>query len=130
MIATTIEQGKELLSLGIDKDTADMAWTYYDKQYNLSVYGVQDELNPEHPDMPAWSLEGLLKVMSFPMVYQSEGKSPEHFRKWKCNQLLNKNHFKKWKWECNQLVIESGFFDTPIEAAIDCIKEVNNKLNT
>ena len=118
MIATTIEQGKELLSLGIDKDTADMAWTYYDKQYNLSVYGVQDELNPEHPDMPAWSLEGLLKAMSFPMVYQSEGKTPEHFRKWKCNQLFEYNH----------LVIESGFFDTPIEAAIDCIKEVNNKL--
>jgi hypothetical protein len=66
MIATTIEQSKHLLELGLDPKTADMVWMgiyYAAGGYRLEVLHreVFEEIGEE--DIPAWSLSALLKVM-------------------------------------------------------------------
>ena len=60
-ICTNLEQSKQLQSLGIDVNTADM---YYD----ANSYGIQSK--PEvaigkvwSKDIPAWSLTALLKLI-------------------------------------------------------------------
>lgn len=62
MIATTIEQSKHLLELGLDPKTADMVW-----MCNKWLYSIKDNiLNREQfseQDTLAWSLSALLEVM-------------------------------------------------------------------
>lgn len=61
-IATTEEQSKKLLELGIDEGTADMYWWHYNEKTYLS--GMYDgEFNKREEDVPAWSLSALLNVM-------------------------------------------------------------------
>ena len=58
-IATSIEQGKALLELGIDRSTADMYWWYAEDKYYLYVGKPKDE-----NAIPAWSLGMLLELLS------------------------------------------------------------------
>jgi hypothetical protein len=61
MIATTIEQSKHLLSLGLDPKTADMSYTYFDRGepiLDLTPYMLNSRMA-----IPAWSLSALLDVM-------------------------------------------------------------------
>ena len=61
-IATTVEQSKKLLELGIDEGTADMYWWHYEKKTYLS--GMYDgEFNKHEEDVPAWSLSALLEML-------------------------------------------------------------------
>jgi len=71
MIATTIEQSKYLLELGLSPDSADMEYCYID-EFNSGLQ-VKGDINAEvdrRLDMmfgvthiPAWSLSALLDVM-------------------------------------------------------------------
>lgn len=78
MIATTIEQSKHLLELGLDPNTADMCWVKdYTEQWVLiadAKSNIQHRLEgmyeysglkwQEHIALvPAWSLSALLEVM-------------------------------------------------------------------
>jgi len=69
-LATTIEQSKRMLELGLDPDSADMWWSnrfvYWqptpmigisEEQHQLYTFKWCDE------DVPAWSLSALLDVM-------------------------------------------------------------------
>lgn len=60
-IATTIEQSRHLLELGLDPKTADMSYTYFDKGepwLDLTPYMLNSRISD-----PAWSLRVLLEVM-------------------------------------------------------------------
>ena len=70
MIATTIEQSKELVRLGLDPKTADMFWRYSASLGNTDINGkiavsYHDNLFVGKYDgaIPAWSLSALLEVM-------------------------------------------------------------------
>lgn len=66
MIATTIEQSKHLLELGIDINTADLLWMRdYDHNYNLELrINIIETYNPDSLEIiPAWSLDALINFM-------------------------------------------------------------------
>ena len=65
MIATTIEQSKKLIELGIDVNSADMY--YWHGCYRL--LRVNDG-KCEDIDIPAWSLSALLKILPCPHLEQ------------------------------------------------------------
>ena len=63
-ICTSIEQSKKLIELGIDRNTADMLWTYDFTVNDINGLNViSTYLKPEENDIPAWSLASLLKLM-------------------------------------------------------------------
>ena len=64
MIATTIEQSKHLLELGLDPRTADMVWRYVTSGcYRLEVLHKELFEATNEKDIPAWSLSALLEVI-------------------------------------------------------------------
>ena len=68
MTATTIEQSKHLLRLGLDSSTADMMWddwSLIDEGWKISV-GYYPEIGKDYGRKcyPAWSLSALLEVIS------------------------------------------------------------------
>lgn len=62
MIATTIEQSRRLIELGLDPKTADMVW-----MSNKWLYSIKDNILDKEDfreiDTLAWSLSALLDVM-------------------------------------------------------------------
>ena len=71
-LATTIEQSKKLVELGLNPDTADMHYSadMYDSNYDLDIgKGIYEELpnwvgTKSRPvDIPAWSLVALTNLM-------------------------------------------------------------------
>lgn len=71
-LATTIEQSKKLVELGLNLDTADMHYSadMYDSNYDLDIgKGIYEELpnwvgTKNRPaDIPAWSLSALIELM-------------------------------------------------------------------
>lgn len=69
-IATTIEQSKHLLELGLNPKTADMWWSNrFVYWLHTPMIGVATEQNQLYTfkwceeDIPAWSLSALLEVM-------------------------------------------------------------------
>lgn len=83
-ICTTIEQSQRLLSLGLKKETADMAYRAYGQREdggvecatNASVsYGVFSK-----HDIPAWSLHRLLSLLpDYIVVNPSSGLNPNFY---------------------------------------------------
>lgn len=65
MICTTIEQGKRLLELGLNPETADMvypAWTLNDTP-TKDICEIRRQDFENENDVPAWSLSALLELM-------------------------------------------------------------------
>lgn len=65
MIATTIEQSKRLLELGLDPNTGDMNWFGNEEigvEYTLELLPYEKR-SMYHHCLPAWSLSALLEVM-------------------------------------------------------------------
>ena len=70
MIATTIEQSKHLLGLGLDSNSADMFWMDTNsvspclKLIDDGIYNHRNYLiRFPNSSLPAWSLSALLEVM-------------------------------------------------------------------
>lgn len=66
MIATTIEQSKKLMELGIDLNTADMCYPYdrhLGKLYGDIPYVMGYKSFNKDVDFPSWSLLALLSLM-------------------------------------------------------------------
>lgn len=61
-IATTIEQSKKLLALGISPESADMGW-YYSKDPQMARNQMWLYTKGENSDIPAWSLSALLELI-------------------------------------------------------------------
>lgn len=67
--ATTIEQSRKLLKLGLDPKSADFAWVGEDGCFvKSSSYEVEDT------ETPAWSLEALIDALPSGTVFISTGR--------------------------------------------------------
>jgi hypothetical protein len=62
MIATSIEQSKQLVRLGLGPKTADMCFEMYKGNWTLTVGKKSAQVNRGFA-IPAWSLSALLEVM-------------------------------------------------------------------
>ena len=82
MIATTIEQSKKLIELGIDVNSADM---YYWNNRELKI-GSSKAMDIEF-DTPAWSLSALLNILLSPHLEQYDNDT------WVCSVFNENNHF-------------------------------------
>lgn len=75
MTATTKEQSQRLLECGVDPATADMCWTRFESDGEVSErLGVMDEYAYEASSLrpiPAWSLSALLALL--PKIILSDG---------------------------------------------------------
>ena len=70
-ICTSIEQSKKLLSLGLDPSTADMCWTKYIDNGDITSLHVTVNYGIVPIDYPCWSLTALLELM--PRIIPNEG---------------------------------------------------------
>lgn len=103
MIATTIEQSKHLLELGLDPKTANMSYTYFDEgepTLDLTPYMLNSRMA-----IPAWSLDALLEVMPKPDLYR------EIADLWVCVTFFKEGSIR-------------GFGETAIDAACDVITKM------
>lgn len=109
MVATTLEQSKKLVELGIDPNTADMYYWCKD-EYDLRIgsYKARDE----DLDIPAWSVSALLELM------------PKHenvdwslsFGAWKEDEYVE-----EWCCEYENLDEPFTFFNTYSVSLIDVV---------
>ena len=63
MIATTIEQSRRLLELGLDPKTADMYYLPQVMNEGETLWPIDEGYDLDDADQPAWSLAALLEVM-------------------------------------------------------------------
>ena len=114
MIATTIEQSKRLLELGLDPNTADMYYTGHRSIYNpkeieyTQVPRVRTKFvsfDRLEVFFPAWSLSALLEVMPKPDLYRDVADC------WVCATFFKEGSVR-------------GFGKTAIEAACDTITKM------
>lgn len=85
MIATSIEQSKKLLELGIDPNTADI---FYADGERLAVWNNK-EVNLDNEDIPCWSLAALLNIL--PSI-QELCSSTDHYYRIMCMNLVSEWH--------------------------------------
>lgn len=110
MIATTIEQSKRLLELGLDPKTADMVWVRYAAGgYRLEVLHRELFERIMETDIAAWSLSALFDVMP-------KEETPYI-------QYLNEPPFDKeeYRWECGLYDFIGSPGSSPIEAAFQMV---------
>jgi hypothetical protein len=106
MIATTIEQSKELVRLGLGPKTADMVWVRYAAGgYRLEVLHRELFERIMETDIAAWSLSALLEVMPRPDLYR------ETADLWVCVTFFKEGSIR-------------GFGETAIEATCDTITKM------
>lgn len=64
MIATTLEQSKKLVEIGINTNTADMFWMLDSKDYYELIAIPYNESGCDKDDgIPAWSFDALFNVL-------------------------------------------------------------------
>ena len=119
MIATTIEQSKKLIELGLDEKSADMVYQcigfsihstkgYHDFKYRLRTKEDHEHSHAEEFDVSAWSLSALLKMLPFPMI---------------CQEMFGGGIV----WRCYTEFLEDGIqhmsliHEDPIDAVFDCV---------
>lgn len=106
MIATTIEQSKHLLELGLDTKSADMVWVRYAAGgYRLEVLHRELFERIMETDIAAWSLSALLEVMPKPDLYR------ETADLWVCVTFFKEGSIR-------------GFGETAIDASCDTITKM------
>ena len=116
-ICTSIEQSQKLIELGIDRNTADMLWTYDFTVNDINGLNVISEnLKPEEKDIPAWSLSALLGLM--PKLYEFEddpddgGCQPNLCKGWDNNL---------WHVVYRFSIYNTEWYDDPIDAAFEMV---------
>lgn len=62
-IATTIEQSRHLLELGLDPKTADMYYLPQVMNEGETLWPIDEGYDLDDADQPAWSLSALLEVI-------------------------------------------------------------------
>lgn len=70
LIATTLEQSRKLIELGVSPDTADMHYAFnavggsaFQEMIDKSATLLPTNKNSRHPYEPAWSLSALLELI-------------------------------------------------------------------
>lgn len=115
MIATSIEQSKRLIELGLNPDSSDMCYCIDYKESNLlgkDVYNLQIDtyktLWSKPDNIPAWSLSALLAVM--PMTCDIiKGYDNSYY----CSNKFNENPIENWHLTTS--------CKNPIEAAVEMV---------
>jgi hypothetical protein len=112
LLATTIEQSRHLLELGLDPKTADMFWMDTNSVkpcLKLMDDGIFNHRNYlvrfPHSSLFAWSLSALLEVMPKPDLYR------ETADLWVCVAFFKEGSIR-------------GFGETAIDAACDNITKM------
>ena len=105
MTATTIEQSRRLLELGLDPKSADMVW-----MCNKWLYSIKDNiLNQEQfseRDTLAWSLSALLEVMpkdTNETYHLFSSMMPDQLGSWVCDRskyYMDADGYNKNDYEC------------------------------
>lgn len=106
-IATTIEQSRELVRLGLDPKTADMNWFGNEEivvEYTLELLPYKKR-SVHHHCLPAWSLPGLLELMPKPDLYRVSADL------WVCATFFKEGSIR-------------GYGETAIDAACDVITKM------
>lgn len=124
-IATTVEQSKKLLELGLSPDTADM---YYPKVYKdtYSICPYPNECNvfrEQKLDIPAWSLTALLKLMPknkdynmcWDLSFGSYDNNDDFISKYHCDFIDSSE-------DSNNPIIKFFNEDTPLKAVYNMIE--------
>lgn len=62
-IATSIEQSKKLLELGLKRETADMFWRHCNLDNHDYLITIDEYEKIYEANTPAWSLNALLKLL-------------------------------------------------------------------
>ena len=65
-IATSIEQSRRLLELGLRKETADMCWIAMSGGHY--IYATPWSYHSRGNDIPAWSLHRIIDMMPFDVI--------------------------------------------------------------
>lgn len=94
-IATSIEQSKKLIELGIDRNTSDMFY-YCGEDLRIGGHKAQDD----DYDVPAWSLTALLEMWPNDTIYRPMLYKGEHNNLW--------HGYSNW-------------FDNPLDAVFEMI---------
>ena len=117
MLATTIEQSKHLLELGLKAETADMYWKrgYLDmhQESDDELHGLIEPIDfNEHllSFVPAWSLGAL-----YLLLYRCGGTATDtpHL----CEDVPGQG----WYFRCYGMNYETASFPTMVEAAYDYV---------
>ena len=114
-IATTIEQSKKLIELGIDVNTADMYWWATSKRYYIEAMDDGD-FNEAEGHIKAWSLSALLGMM--PKLYEFEndpndgGCQPNLCKGWNNN---------RWHVVYRSSIYITNWYDDPLDAAFEMV---------
>ena len=119
MIATTIEQSKKLLELGLNPETADMSYNpnFYDETYELTVHPYKDWIPPKYTEghnfnlLPAWSLSALLELMP-----NLNGRIPVL-----CRSMRNNKWWVVYHSTAINEAIQTECYDEPLDAAFEMI---------
>ena len=111
-ICTAIKQSERLLALGLNKETADMWYPHFAKNYPIPL--VDEVLTTD--DIPAWSLNRLIEMMPFDVI--PEGGFDNCF-------TLIKNYPKGYSVEYDGFSYyhKENIYDTIIEGIEHLIKE-------
>lgn len=111
-ICTTKEQSERLLALGLKKQTADMWYPHFAKNYPIPL--VDEVLTTD--DIPAWSLNRLIEMMPFDVI--PEGGFDNCF-------TLIKNYPKGYSVEYDgfSYYYKENIYDTIIDGIEHLIKE-------
>lgn len=82
MIATTLKQSRELSSLGIDSDTADMHYAFtvtggsaFQDMIDGAAILLPGKRNTRYPYEPAWSLDALLELTPRSITSEKNGQT-------------------------------------------------------
>lgn len=105
MIATTIEQSRHLLELGLDPNTADCMWLVTSRARLHVLDGEPISNYDRWENYPAWSLSALLEVMPRPDLYR------EIADLWVCATFFKEGSIR-------------GFGKTAIDAVCDTIEKM------
>lgn len=105
MIATTIEQSKHLLELGLSSDSADMFWMDTNSVkpcLNLMDDGIFNHRNYlvrfPNTSLPAWSLSALLEVVPknlLPTLEWRDGENEWEVYVWVDHNIHSISHYDK-----------------------------------
>lgn len=123
MIATTLEQSRKLVEIGIDLNTADMHYAFtmigggaFQEMIDNSATLLPGKKNTKYPYEPAWSLSALLELM--PKLYEFEndpddgGCQPNLCKGWDNNQ---------WHIVYRSSIYITEWYDDPVDAAFDMV---------
>ena len=118
-ICTSIKQSQKLIELGIDKNTADMLWTYDFMINNINGLNVISEyLKPEENDISAWSLSALMELMPFQII---ENNKRYGFKQWKGYNSQGETYHFEYVSNIGTTLYETLNWNNSIDAAFEMV---------